>query len=161
MSLIFQACSHCLNSYSDSSSVYMLWRIHFGSWLRIQVIIWSLLPCISILSVKMAFNRTNIYKRASSLRFQRTWTCKVRYIGVAAILVITLSKQKTINVIPSRYWWSLYVSKTINVVHRHSRAMEGKRARWRDSTRIGSVGEVTFWEMFWLFVLIAYLKEDV
>ena len=33
--------------------------MQFGYRLRIQIIRWSLLPCISILFVKMAFNRTN------------------------------------------------------------------------------------------------------
>ena len=33
------------------------------------------------------------------------------------------------DVVPSRFWWSLYVSKTINVVHRDSHVIEGKKAR--------------------------------
>ena len=52
--------------------------------------------------------------------------------------------------------------KTINVVQRDFQVIEGKKAGWRVSTSIiGSVGEATFWEMLWLFVLIAYLKGDV
>ena len=52
--------------------------------------------------------------------------------------------------------------KTINVVQRDFQVIEGKKAGWCVSTSIiGSVGEATFWEMLWLFVLIAYLKGDV